>query len=79
MICGVVLVKSVKIVFTLKQFCFSFLDETAVKKCLSQIKGKIVTTFWYIGQGLSYVQIALGIHRFVKITLRCVTKWTFTF
>ena len=30
-------------------------------------------------QGLSYVQIALGIHRFVKITLRCVTKWTFTF
>ena len=30
MICGVVLVKSVEIVFTLKQFCFSFLDETAV-------------------------------------------------
>ena len=30
MICGVVLVKSVKIVFTLKQFDFSFLDETAV-------------------------------------------------
>ena len=40
MICGVVLVKSVKIVFTLKQFGFSFLDETAVtlrllKRCIS--------------------------------------------
>ena len=30
-------------------------------------------------QGLSYVQIALGIHRFVKIPLRWLTKWTFTF
>ena len=30
MICEVVLVKSVKFVFTLKQFGFSFLDETAV-------------------------------------------------
>ena len=34
MICGVVLVKSVEIVFTLKQFCFSFLDETAVSSSL---------------------------------------------
>ena len=32
MICGVVLVKCVEIVFTLKQFCFSFLDETAVRE-----------------------------------------------
>ena len=30
-------------------------------------------------QGLNYVQIALGIHRFVKIPLRWLTKWTFTF
>ena len=35
MICGVVLVKSVKIVFTLKQFDFSFLDETAVGRTCS--------------------------------------------
>ena len=30
MIYGVVKVKSVKIIFTLKQFCFSFPDQTAV-------------------------------------------------
>ena len=30
-------------------------------------------------QGLNYVQIALGIHKFVKIPLRWLTKWTITF
>ena len=30
-------------------------------------------------QGLHYVQIALGIHKFVKIPLRWLTKWTMTF
>ena len=30
-------------------------------------------------QGLKYVQTALGIHKFVKIPLRWLPKWTFTF
>ena len=53
MICGVVLVKSVEIVFTLKQFCFSFLDETAVPHHMP--KGRIEQ-----GQHLYSVIIEVG-------------------
>ena len=37
------------------------------------------TLYIILFKGLDYVQITLGIHKFVNIPLRWLTKWTFTF